>query len=543
MSPACILLKGRHMKNLFLLILLGCLAMKTAGASDGDLSKTFVGWSGKSSAGLSGIPQQITATWTGVSSWSYLESVGWPGSNATLQAFVKANPNYPVDFATGLIPNGLPSSEWNGLLDEVVAGEHDDVYVAEGQNMAKWGSNYIICRPWWEMTANVTNLNSTKFKAAWNHAIPIIRKSFAAAAPTKTFKIAYCYLPNAQGNPQTYYPGPANVDVIDSDIYGQVWAKTTPSQATLLASVQKELTSLAAFAAAQNKPAGISEWGNFCIGTQGVTTCQGRGDDPEFIDLMLSFGAQNHFLYMCYFNIVNAGTESFATTPLSLAAFRAALTPAQSASTSTSTSASSTPSSSTSSSTSASSTAAASTSTSASSTSAASTSTSASSKSTAATSTPTAATSTPTSTTSTPSATSAQATTTFAGWQSTYFTQAELADPAVSGPTADPYGSGIPNLLAYALQLDPATAMPSDLPQPAPKDGHLAMSYQVPAAITDVDFVPEVSTDLQNWNSSSAAVQVVSNTVGANGTTVTVEDCLPSTTRAHFMRLRVTQVQ
>jgi hypothetical protein len=538
-TSACILLKSDMMKNLCLLVL-SCLLLKTAAASDGDLSKTFVGWSGKDSIGLSGVPQQMSATWTARTSWNDLMNVGWPGSNTTLLAFIKANPNGAVDFATGIIPHDLPSAQWNGLLDEVVAGEHDDVFVAEGKTMAKYGPKNVYCRPWWEMTINVTNLNPAKFQAAWNHAIPIIRKSFAATAPTKTLKIAYCYLPDAQGDPQTYFPGPKNVDVIDADIYGKVWGKTTPTQDAMLAAVQKDLVYLAAFAAAQNKPAGVSEWGNFSVRTQGVTTCQGRGDDPQYIDLMLSFGAQNHFVYMCYFNIVNGGTETLDTTPLSLAAFRAALTSAQTSSASSVKAAASSSQTSSTSTQTATSTATKTTAsspqtaTSAVTQNAASTQTSASSAQTdTATATAVAA----------PSAASPQGTTTFAGWQATYFTQAELADPAVSGPTADPYGSGIPNLLAYALQLDPATAMPSDVPQPAPKNGHLAMSYQVPATLTDVDFVPEVSSDLQTWNSSSAAVQVVSNTVGANGTTVTVEDCMPSTSRTHFMRLRVTQLQ
>jgi hypothetical protein len=531
------------MKNLFLLVLLGCLFMKTAAASEGTLPKTALGWTG-SAGDLSGIPMQITDTWTARSSWTDLESVGWPGSNKALQAYVKANPNAAVDFATGLIPHALPSSEWNGLLDEVVAGEHDDVFVQEGKNMAKWGSNIIYCRPWWEMTMSVTNLDATKFKAAWNHAIPIIRSSFAAAAPTKTLKIAYCYLPSAQGDPKAYFPGPQNVDVIDADIYGEVWGSRTPSQEAMLASIQNELDYLAEFAATYNKPVGVSEWGNVAIKTQGTTDTQGRGDDPQYINLMLSYGIQHDFLYMVYFDISSGGpNETFANTPLSLAAFRAVLTTARPSATSTTTS-STTPSAA---STTTSSTTPSATSTTTSSSTPSDTSTTPSSSTPSDTSTTTSS-STPsdTSTTtssSTPSDTSTTASTTYAGWQAKYFDQTQLADPTVSGPTADPYGSGIPNLLAYAFQLDPAAAQQSDLPQPEVKNGHLAMSYQVPSAITDVNFVPEVSADLQTWNSTSAAVQVVSNTVNATGTTIAVVDCLPTTTKTHFMRLRVVWLQ
>jgi hypothetical protein len=481
MHPADI----RNMK-FFPLFVLCSLLMKTAGAaSDGDLTQTAVGWVG-SGGDLSGIPQQATDIWTAETSWGDLQNVGYPASNPNFTAYVKAHPDGVVDFGTGLVPTGLPSSEWNGMLDQVAAGAEDSVFVLQGQRMAKYGTNTVYCRPWWEMTQNVTNLDPAKFQAAWNHAIPIIKQAFAAAAPSKTLKIAYCYLPDAQGNPKTYFPGPQNVDVIDADIYGKVWGSTTLTQTALLAVVQNDLNYLAAFAAAENKPAGISEWGNFAVQTQGKVTSQGRGDDPEYIDLMLSFGAQHHFLYMVYFDIASGGVgQTFADTPSSLAHFRAALTTASAASTSTSTT----------------------------------------------------ATSTPTTTTSTPA-------TTFSAWQARYFTPAQLADPTFSGPTSDPYGSEIPNLLAYALQLDPATAQVSDIPEPAPKDGHLIMSYRVPSGITDVSFVPEVSSDLQTWDSSSASVQVVSNDVDANGTmTITVEDCLPASMTKRYMRLRVTEEQ
>jgi len=130
----------------------------------------------------------------------------------------------------------------------------------------------------------------------------------------------------------------------------------------------------------------------------------------------------------------------------------------------------------------------------------------------------------------------------FSAWQSQYFTAAQLADPTMSGATADPFGSGVPNLLAYALQLNPATARPTDVPTPAISKGHLTMTYFVPASITDVSYVVEVSTDLMNWNSGAGYTQILSNVAGPSGDTLTVQDTLPTTTPKHFMRLRVTQL-
>ena len=43
----------------------------------------------------------------------------------------------------------------------------------------------------------------------------------------------------------------------------------------------------------------------------------------------------------------------------------------------------------------------------------------------------------------------------FEEWQREHFTEEELNDPSISGPDADPDGDGIPNLMEYAMGLDP----------------------------------------------------------------------------------------
>jgi len=133
-------------------------------------------------------------------------------------------------------------------------------------------------------------------------------------------------------------------------------------------------------------------------------------------------------------------------------------------------------------------------------------------------------------------------TTGFSSWQAKYFSAAQMADATISGPTADPYGSGVANLLAYALQLNPATARPTDVPTPVITNGHLTVTYLVPASITDISYVVEVSSDLATWNSGAGYTQVISTVASASGSTITVQDTLPATTQKHFMRLRVTQI-
>ena len=306
-------------------VILFCLLVLTPTIANVVNSATAIGWTGNG-GDLSGLSRRATDIWTGRSSWNDLKAVGWPAANADFKRYVQTNSQGVVNFATGLIPHGLPSSGWNAMLDEVASGAHDDIFVAEGQNMAKYGTQTVYCRPWWEMTIETKNLGPAKFRSAWDHAIPILRSSFAAAAPTKQFKIVFCYLPNAAGNPKLFFPSANNVDVIDADIYGKVWGRTTPSQSAMMSAVQRDLNDLSAFAAAEGKPAAVSEWANFAIQTQGASTNQGRGDDPEYIDTMLTFGFQHHFLYMVYFNILGGGVkQTFANTPLSLAHFKAAL--------------------------------------------------------------------------------------------------------------------------------------------------------------------------------------------------------------------------
>jgi hypothetical protein len=316
------------------------------------------------------------------------------------------------------------------------------------------------------MNVNTANLDPARFIAAWNHAVPLIHASFAAAAPGKTLKIAFCYLPNTS-DPMPFYPGDTNVDVIDADIYASVWGATTPSLSTLMAQVNANLSYLSTFASAHNKPMGISEWGNFAVQTQGVTCNQGLGDVPQYIDAMINFAAEHQVLYMLYFNISADGVnQTIGDTPLSLARFKAD-----------------------------------------------------------------------------DASLTSPVISTFSAWQTKYFSSSQLAYASISGPTADPYGSKVPNILAYALQLDPATAQPGDVPVATPSNNHLTMTYLVPSTITDIDYIPEVSSDLKTWASGSSVVQVVSSVVGPAGTTITVKDSLPTTTAKHFMRLRVTQHQ
>ncbi len=84
-------------------------------------------------------------------------------------------------------------------------------------------------------------------------------------------------------------------------------------------------------------------------------------------------------------------------------------------------------------------------------------------------------------------------------WRQRHFSAAQLADPLVSGPTASPAGDGVPNLLKYALGLDPLVpASPAALPrlELSPAGDVLTLVYQRPRYTPDVSTRPEWSATL-----------------------------------------------
>lgn len=84
-------------------------------------------------------------------------------------------------------------------------------------------------------------------------------------------------------------------------------------------------------------------------------------------------------------------------------------------------------------------------------------------------------------------------------WRAQYFSTEELNLPAVSGSLADPDGDGFANLLEYALGLDPRTAHPAAVPATSAENGFWIFLYTRPANRSDVNYIVQVSTNLQLW--------------------------------------------
>lgn len=85
-------------------------------------------------------------------------------------------------------------------------------------------------------------------------------------------------------------------------------------------------------------------------------------------------------------------------------------------------------------------------------------------------------------------------------WRATTFTQpGELANPAISGPTATPAGDGIPNLLRYALDLPWSDAGQDHWASVVGSVGPSSMELTVPAWKSDVRYTVEASANMENW--------------------------------------------
>jgi hypothetical protein len=130
---------------------------------------------------------------------------------------------------------------------------------------------------------------------------------------------------------------------------------------------------------------------------------------------------------------------------------------------------------------------------------------------------------------------------TFASWQAAWFTSQQLGNSSISGPTAQPAGDGISNVLKYGFNANPLVSGRSLLPVASTVNGLLSLTYTCNTAAADLTYIVEVSSDLQTWNSGtgSTTAPVI---LSSSGTTETVQvsDLTPASSSARqFIRLRV----
>jgi hypothetical protein len=103
----------------------------------------------------------------------------------------------------------------------------------------------------------------------------------------------------------------------------------------------------------------------------------------------------------------------------------------------------------------------------------------------------------------------------FDSWMQSKFTATELTDPTKSGPSAIYGHDGLPNLVKYALGLDPKVdATGSAVPAPSSTSTDWVYTYTRPTNITDVTYAVEVSTDLVTWTPAGVTLSLQSSAGG-----------------------------
>jgi M6 family metalloprotease-like protein len=132
------------------------------------------------------------------------------------------------------------------------------------------------------------------------------------------------------------------------------------------------------------------------------------------------------------------------------------------------------------------------------------------------------------------------ATSAYATWQTNRFTDVEMIAGAITGDSDDPDGDGVPNLLEYALGLDPRAADEAGLPGGGIWNRFLTLNYRQNKQATDVAYAIESCTNLANAAWTTNNVSEVSRVNSNLWWFVTAKHNTPVTNApSRFMRLKV----
>lgn len=122
---------------------------------------------------------------------------------------------------------------------------------------------------------------------------------------------------------------------------------------------------------------------------------------------------------------------------------------------------------------------------------------------------------------------------TFAEWQRAHFSADQASDTAVSDWLAAPLSPSFPNLLKYALGLDPWKAVTGAGVTTTVAGGRSQLVFRRPAGLLDVSYTVEVSENLVTWTPVSLV------TIDQSGGFETLQGTA-ATPAQSFIRLRVT---
>jgi len=127
---------------------------------------------------------------------------------------------------------------------------------------------------------------------------------------------------------------------------------------------------------------------------------------------------------------------------------------------------------------------------------------------------------------------------TLAQWEAQYFNSTQMGNAAISGATATPEGDGVPNLLKYVYNIDPAQPMTATeralLPVVVITATTETLTYYQYSFLTGVTVEVQTSPDLQNWTTVSATQ------IGTDGSDAIMQAKVTITPPRQFIRVHVT---
>ncbi len=127
-------------------------------------------------------------------------------------------------------------------------------------------------------------------------------------------------------------------------------------------------------------------------------------------------------------------------------------------------------------------------------------------------------------------------------WFTANFTVPEQSDSNISGITADPDGDTIPNLLEYALHLDPRVADVDGLPvvgvTTVGPDDFATITYRLNLEADDIGISVEVSANGTDWFAGEQYTEIMNTVAFDQHSEITVRDLQP-TISGRLIRLTV----
>jgi hypothetical protein len=239
----------------------------------------------------------------------------WKGSGYTLSVGVPIIPTNSSGAAVGTLAQGA-------------TGAFNSSFVTLAQTLVNGGESNAYLRLGWEFDGSWMPWAATTPSAEASFA-SYFQQIVTAMRSVSGEHFRFVWNPDAGAFTQAgysvaaAYPGNAYVDVIGLDAYDQSWATPQTPTNAWASTDQPALTAAQQFAASNGKPLALTEWG-VAIRSDG----HGLGDDPYFIDQIVSWIKANNVTYESYFDDNSGGVNSFITGgsfPNSLAAFTADL--------------------------------------------------------------------------------------------------------------------------------------------------------------------------------------------------------------------------